>query len=135
MLTETQKAQIRMYLGCSDYWHYKHTRLESVLNNISPESETLIVAALDKLATVEAAIMSSGVAGAGIKRVDEVWFENGSKSVDVVRKTGRQWVGRISIILGVPIYSDIFGTAGYLGDSFSGLGGRSGGGGGWYGLG
>lgn len=132
-LTATEKAQIRLYLGYPDYFRYKHTRLESVLDNISPESEALIRDSLTKLTTVETAILDAGTNTAGLKRVDEIWFENGSKRSLEVRKTGRQYVSRISIITGVPIYSDVFGSTGYLGDKFSGLGSPNNGG--WYGLG
>lgn len=134
MLTETQKAKIRLYLGYPDYFRSKHTRLESVLENLSPESEDLIGASLTKLDTIEAALLEAGTDGAGVKRVDEIWFDNGKQRTSEIRKLGRQYVSRISIITGVPIYSDVFGGSGYLGDSFSGLGGR-GSNGGWYGLG
>lgn len=136
-LDATQKAKIRLYLGYPDYFRYQHTRLESVLNNLSPEAETQIADCLTKLETIEAAVLDSGTNTAGIKRVDEIWFETGSKRAVEVRKTGRQFVGRISIITGVPIYSDVFGSDGYLGDTFSGLGGGGGGrrNGGWYGVG
>jgi hypothetical protein len=132
MLTEDQKASIRLYLGYPDEFRYKHTRLESMLTNLSAPAETQIAGLLAKLATIETAFMTTGVTNAGVKRVDEIWFENGSKAASEVRKTGRTLVGRISIITGVPIYSDVFGTAGYLGDSFSPGGGRSTG---FYGLG
>jgi hypothetical protein len=135
MLTDTQKAQMRLYLGYPDHFRYKHTRLESVLDNLSPEAETQVASALASIATVETAILES-VGTAGVKRVDEIWFENGWVRASQVRKTGRMYVARLSIISGVPIYSDVFGTAGYLGDSFSGGGGGQGyGRGGFYGLG
>jgi hypothetical protein len=123
MLEETQKAKIRLYLGYPDMLRYRHTRLESVLTNLSPEAEVIIADCLEKLVTIEAAILEAGTSGAGLKRVDEIWFENGTVRSNEIKKTGRQFVSRISITLGVPIYSDVFGTAGYLGDTFSGSGG------------
>lgn len=134
MLTDTQKAKIRLYLGYPDHFRYKHTRLESVLTNLSAEAETLVGEILTKLDTVEVQLLDSANT-AGIKRVDEIWFETGGSRLLGVRKSGRTYAARLSIITGVPIYSDVFGSEGYLGDSFSGLGGRSGGGGGFYGLG
>lgn len=133
MLANSDKAKIRLYLGYPDHFRYKHTRLESVLDHLSPESETLVVSILANLATIETALLDAGTSGAGIKRVDEIWFENGTRRTAEIRKLGKQYVSRLSIIAGVPIYSDVFGSQGYLGDSFSGLGGRSGGG--FYGLG
>lgn len=134
MLTESQKASIRLYLGYPDYFRDQHTRLESVLLNLSPESEEIIGGCLDRLATIETALMEAGTDGAGVKRVDEIWFENGKVRTSEIKKLGRQYVSRISIVTGVPIYSDVFGSAGYFGDSFSGFGSPQGGGG-FYGLG
>lgn len=135
MLTDSQKAKIRLYLGYPDLFRYKHTRLESVLNNLSIDAESQIADLLGKLETVETAVLDAGTNAAGVRRVDEIWFETGSKRATEVRKLGRQYVGRLSIITGVPIYSDVFGTQGYLGDSFSGSGGGQRQGGGFFGLG
>ncbi len=135
MFTDEQKAKIRLYLGYPDHFRYKHTRLESVVDNLSAEAETIVIDLLAKLETVETAVLDAGINGAGIRRVDEIWFENGSKRSSEVKKTGRQYVARISIITGVPIYSDVFGTQGYLGDSFSGSGGGQRSPGGFFGLG
>ena len=134
MLTEMQKAQIRQYLGYPDYFRYKHTRLESVLTNMSPEAEVLIADTLTKLSTIEQQILDA-TAQAGVIRVDEIWLEKtGVQRILQMRKNGRMYVSRLSTIVGVPIYSDVFGGGGYLGDNFSGppAGTR---GGGFYGLG
>lgn len=135
MLTDTQKAQVRLYTGYPDHFRYKHTRLESVLDNLSPEAETQVISALASIAIIEAAILDS-IDLSGLKRVDEIWFENGWIRGSQIRKHGRMYVSRLSIITGVPIYSDVFGTRGYLGDSFSGSGGGApSGGGNFFGLG
>jgi hypothetical protein len=120
MFTDTEKAQIRLYLGRPDQFRYVDTRLESMLTTVSAEAEVIVRAALAKLVTIEAAMTSDdAIENAGLKRVDEIWFENGWRRLAEIRKLGRMQVGRISITLGVPIYSDVFGSAGYLGDSFS----------------
>lgn len=134
MLTDTQKAQIRLYLGYSDVYRYKHYRLESILTNLSPEAEILIADALAKLATIETTLLDAGTNGAGVKRVDEIWFFGAFERTGVIRNIGRQYVSRISITVGVPVYSDVFGKTGYLGDSFSPGGARYGNGS-FYGLG
>lgn len=123
MLSDAQKAQIRLYLGYPDYFRYKHTRLESVLDNLSPDAETLIGTALTTLVTIQTSLLAASTTQAGVKRVDEIWFDNSFKRPATIRSIGRMYVGQISIITGVPIYSDVFGTGGYLGDSFSGSGG------------
>lgn len=124
MLTDMQKATVRLYLGYPDHFRYKHTRLESVLENLSVEADAQVAALLVKVDTIETLILESAQT-AGVKRVDEIWFETGSKRPAELRKAGKQYVARISIITGVPIYSDVFGSQGYLGDSFSSGGGRS----------
>ncbi len=129
MLQPTECARIRLYLGAPDQFRQVDTRLESILGNISDEAEMIVRECLTALATIENLILTSGVTNAGIKRVDEVWFFEAGAMLNQQRKAGRTYVSRISIILGVPIYSDCFGTTGYLGDSFSGFGERSGGGG------
>lgn len=150
-LSATQKAQIRLYLGRPDAFRYLDTRLESMLDNLSDEAIVMVADALTKLAVVEVG-MASGAdsaadaaasSGAGIKRVGEVWFFGpaeaaagaaGGFAFKSLKAAGKYYRNRLSIITGVPIYSDVFGTEGYLGDSYSGLGRRTGGGG-FFGLG
>lgn len=134
MLTETQKEQCRVFLGYPDMYRYRHSRLESVLTNLSPEAETMIADVLGKIATVDTALLDAGTNLAGLKRVDEIWFENGKVRVTIVVALGRRYVNRLSIILGVPVYSDYFGIRGYVGDSFL-PGNGEGTGGGFYNLG
>jgi len=94
-----------------------------MLDQISDEAETQIRSTLVVLDQIDTLITTTGLANAGIKRVDEVWFFAAGAMLDQQRKTGRQYVARLSIILGVGVNSDIFGTSGYLGDNFgSGLG-------------
>lgn len=118
--TATQQTQIRLYLGYPDAFRYKNTRLESMIDDgaLSPEAETSVIAMLASIALIEAKILSTGLDAAGIKAVDEIhFFEN--KTWKELRNYGKMYVGRVSITLGVPIYSDVFGTGGYLGDKYS----------------
>ena len=134
MISDSSKAQIRLFLGYPDYFRYKDTRLESVLNNLSFDAEDQIAGIITTLQTVDGLLLAAGKQ-AGVKRVNEIWFENGWRRIAEVRKLGRTYVGRLSIIVGVPPYSDYFGTGGYIGDNFS-LGGRGNGtGGGFFNLG
>lgn len=132
MLSPMQKAQIRLFLGYPDHFRYKSTRLEGVLDNLSPEAETQVAELIGQIKDIETQALSAGTVNAGLKRVDEIWFETGTTRVTTVRKTGRHYVSRLSILLGVPIYSDYFGGGGYEGDSFTQGGARRGG---FYGLG
>lgn len=120
MLHPAERAKIRLYLGFADLLRDHHTRLESILGNLSDEAEDLIRENLASLVTIEALILSS-LPNAGLRKVDEIeFFASGARQIAEQRKMGRMYVARISIILGVPPYSDVFGTAGYLGDKFSG---------------
>lgn len=118
MLTSTQQAQLRLYLGYPDNYRWKNVRLESVMSNLSPDAETQIGTFLTNLATIETKLLGPGLTAAGVKRLDEIWFENGGSVGRELRKLGRRYVSCLSVILGVPIYSDVFGPNGYLGDSF-----------------
>jgi len=128
-LTDTQKAKCRHYLGYPDQFRYRNTRLESVLSNLSAEAETQVADILTALASIETSILSVALSQGGLKRVDEVEFYSGTSATSSRQNLGRMYAGRLSVVLGVPIYSDVFGKGGYLGDSFfPGFGQGSGGG-------
>lgn len=135
MLTETQKARVRQVLGFPDYFRQRHTRLESVLNNLSPESEVQIAATFLLIDEVDVALLKYGTIRAGVKRVDEIWFSDRYRPLLEIRRLGRTYVGRISVILGVPPYGDYFSGQGYSGDNFSGPPAGNRGEGGWYNVG
>lgn len=125
-----EKQRIRVYLGYASAWKYKHSRLESILDASEPEAESQIRECLAGLATVDGKLLTTAVNIAGIKKADETEFFGSSSVRSELHSVGKQLIGRISIILGVPIYSEYYGKTGYVGDSFSpGLGGRSGKGG------
>lgn len=129
MLSLMEKQRIRIYLGYASAWKDEHTRLESILDSSEPESEVQIRECLAGLATVDGKLLTTAVSLSGIKKADETEFFNTTSVRTELHSIGRQLINRISIILGVPIYSDYYGKTGYLGDSFSPFGGRQGGGG------
>lgn len=130
MLTETEKQQVRLYLGYPSAWRFKHSRLESLFEGTTPEAEIQVQSALASLALVEARILTVVLASAGLKKLDEMeWFASSGPRLEL-QALGKQYVSRISIVMGVPIYSNVFGRGGYLGDSFTpGLGSAGGSGG------
>lgn len=128
MLTDTQKSAIRLYLGYPDSYRYEHTRLESVLDNVSPTAEVQITALLTQLTELDTKIFVDGTVSAGVRRIDEIWLNTGTSPVfDSLSKTGRAFIGRLSTILGVPIQGDYYGRDGYPGDFFTWGGGTRGG--------
>lgn len=121
-LTDTQKAQIRLYLGKPDNFRYKDTRLESVMDNVSPDAETQIASVLASLVTIEGLLTTAiTIAAGGVKRVDEITFFDpiNGKTIGFLnaQSAGKFFAGRLSIILGVPIENNAFGGS-YGGDSF-----------------
>lgn len=129
VFTATQQTSIRLYLGYPDSFRYKDTRLESMFmpGAISDEAITSVLASLTSIAAIETQILGRGLGASGVKAVDEIEFFEGKNSEEL-RNYGKMYVGRISITLGVPIYSNVFGNHGYLGDKYSagGLGNSSG---------
>lgn len=87
------------------------------MDNVSPEAETQITGLLTSLTTVQTNMLTT-ISTAGIRRVDEVWFFEARSRLLEMKKLGRMYVTQLSIILGVPIYSDVFGSTGYFGDNF-----------------
>lgn len=132
-LSDDQKAQVRLALGYPDGWRYRNTRLESVMDNVSPQAVTLLTAILVSLTTVETQILAAATAGsAGVKRIDETTFFDPLGRVTIgftsAQEAAKYLVNRISIILGTPINANAYGSGGYPGDDFSPGGWPSGGG-------
>src|SRR5690349_6720682 len=121
--TALEKAKIRTYLGYPDLFRYKNTRLESALDALSPEGETLVRENLTKLATIDDTTIAEAFANGRLKRVDEIeWHAATSTQLsdhDLALLQARLWAGRISTIFGVPFYADAFGDEGYPGDKLS----------------
>lgn len=109
-----------MYLGYPSFFRYVHYRLEGAFSAIDNDADvqTLLTTALTNIIAIENTINTISLSVAGLKRVDDVEYYKNSQLMES-RKLGRMWVSRLSILTGVPIYSDIFGENGYLGDKFS----------------
>ncbi len=141
-LSLTEKSKIRNLLGYPDSFRYKNTRLESIMeNDVSTETENLIRSWLGQLdnfdsqiGTIASSTDTTTVSSGSLKRVEDIeWYptststSTSSDGVGNTQKSITDWqrffAGKISIALGVPFYSDAFGTEGYDGDSFSELGG------------
>lgn len=128
--TAEQRRDIRHYLGFPDVFRGANSRLEDAMDVIGgrPEVVEQVEAILAEIAAVIAALSPSSSSGlhtrAGIRKVDEIEFFGDSGRGNVaameMRNLGRQWVGRLSIVMGVPIVHDIFGSTGYVDDSWGG---------------
>jgi len=103
--TAAQKHDIRKYLGVSAAYFDLNTQLESMLDTIGADSDaqTIVEAILTELATVDAAVASSGSSSAtygALKKVDEVEFYStadgsGSDTVGALKR-GRMLVRRLA---------------------------------------
>jgi hypothetical protein len=120
--TETQKVEIRLYLGFPDVFQAGNPRLESAFDVIGarPETQAMVEAIMARIAdAITAAFDTSTASAGGIKRVDEIEFfgtDEGKTAEDHAIGNGRRAVNQLSIIFGIPIVNDIFGQRGYRGD-------------------
>lgn len=124
--TEAQKVKLRVYLGYPDTYQQANTRLESAIDVIGGRAatQTEVESVLASLAAVETSLASS-LSSAGLKRAEDVeWYEgsSGSAAIDQKRSEGRRYCSRLSIIFGVPLAGDYFGSRGYEGDNWMGVG-------------
>ncbi len=118
-----ERQRVRTLLGFPNRFRFASTRLESMLITLDDEAVDQVRGILVNIATVDNLILSIGLANLGLKRVDEVWFQDGVTQINQQRKAGRIFIGQLSIILGVPINADYYSSSGYPGDSFApGLG-------------
>jgi len=110
-LTETQKAQVRQYLGW-ERGYDRNSKLEDKLLNLSAEEESLVAAVLTKLVAHDAAIDAlTSDASARLRRVDEVEFSD-RDPYEQLRDQGRRLVAQLTALLGVDINRDFYGDGG-----------------------
>lgn len=135
MLTDHERTRVRFYLGVSSIHRYLNPRLEGLWGALDLDAEFIVQEILGQLSAVDAKLYGSdGEVGyiakiAGIKAVEEIQFQSGAAVADnAMRKIGRNLVGRLSSLLGVPIYADVYSGAGWPGDNYSANGLGSGGG-------
>lgn len=129
-LSSPQRAKLRLLLGYPSLFRYKDTRLESTFDSIDADAEALIVDLLGRFDDFDELIDQSSEDATGtLKKVDEIEFYQNPNAtaaggvVGIQTARAKQLVTRISTILGVPLYADIFSADGYPGDRFSELGG------------
>lgn len=123
--TDTQKRDIRKYLGVPFGFYDLTTRLESMMDLVGTNAtdEAEIVAWLTRLDEIDTALTGSGsstttVSYGAIKKVDEVEFfepsdssSSGSSTIAIVEQ-GRVLISRIARALGV---SDVLPLGDYFG--------------------
>lgn len=115
--TQPQRAKIRFYLGYSLPYGNIYTALDYAIDSAGalPDTQDLIEEILGQLDSVVEPVVSTTTTSVGaLKRVDEVeYYDAGSDSTqsDAINSLGRMYVHRMSIILGIPVLSDVFASA------------------------
>lgn len=110
--TETQKVQLRKWLGYPALHRQVNTWLESAIDVVGgmPESQLEVEAILAKLATVDPSIDDS-MTSAGLKRAEDLeWYQGGAVMTGVAR-VGQMYCQRLSTIFAIPLGDDAFGQA------------------------
>lgn len=120
--TTAQATKIRHYLGYPQVYQQANPRLENAILVVGGDVDAVaivqgLIADIDNVRTQ---IKGVALVSAGVKALDkgdvELYADN--EQTRGMRSIGRSYVGELSGIFGVPIATDIFGTAGYQGDGW-----------------
>lgn len=109
MLTDTQKAQVRLFLGYSDASRGGPGDLERALVSLSAAAETQVSGLLTQLASIDEKLASSWDRQKVIKAEDVTLAGEGE--LRALRSEGARLVRRLAIICGVPIGENPFQTS------------------------
>ncbi len=100
-LTDTQKAEVRLYLGYSDASRGGPGDLERALVSLSTPAETQVAALLTSLAGIDTRLAASWDRQKVLKAEDVVLAGEGE--LRALRGEGSRLVRRLATILGVPV--------------------------------
>lgn len=140
--SETQKVQIRFFLGYPFAFQYLNPRLESAISLVGANApaQTIVEGILTKLVTFYGidpgnpggpAQVDKAVVQAGVKRVESVddvvdfgttsgtGGASSSAILNAQNDVARQLVSALSSMMGVEIANDVFGKRGYSGDNWA----------------
>lgn len=111
-LSESQKADVRLYLGYSR-GRDRNPALEYRLDAgvLSAEEEARLAAALAQLAAIDAKLQSAALNNLDLERAEDVTFL-GPKQLDALRGQGRMLVERLAIVVEVEPARDFFDAGG-----------------------
>jgi hypothetical protein len=111
MLTATQKAQVRTYLG----WSPRYGGTDSALENafaalvLEPEHEVIVIALLTDLAGIETKLLDSHKRLKAVK-VGSIELDAFKTEIIGLRSEGMRLTGKLSVGLGVERRHNVFGT-------------------------
>lgn len=126
-LTETQRDQVRQYVGWTFRFRQTDSQLELALNAVDQDTtvQATVIVILGQLATIDTAITDAYSRIQAKALVGEVELME-SQEISILRSEGRRFVGRLAGYLGVPVYQDVYSSS--LPSHFTGYRGAYGGG-------
>jgi hypothetical protein len=111
-LTDTQRANVRLYCGWSARYFQTDSRLEQALNSLGSraEEEALVVAMLASLADIDTRLTAAykRLKAAAVGKITLP----GQLEVMTLRSEGRRFSGRLASTLGVAIRHDVWSGSG-----------------------
>ena len=125
--TETQKDQIRQYLGFAAGFYDSHHRLEGMLDKVgaSAVEQAGVEAIMAKIVLVEAAVATGGTSSSATGSLKEIigdvsWYSVGESegAVTTARDFGKILINRLAARFGFrrdELPSDYFGSGGWSG--------------------
>lgn len=115
-LTDTERSQIRKYLGFPGRFYQLDTELESAMSVLNgTEDEDRVREELARCIAIDAELDALLGSVQDVIQAGSTIQLRPAMQLQLIRNRGRQAVGRISAVLAVKIRSDAFGTGGYLG--------------------
>lgn len=112
--SETQRDQIRRYLGFPAAFRDQTYRLESMMDTVGANAveQASVEAILTEIAAVDTVLVGEAAESTehgDLKRVEEIEFYQTSQDHISAMKRGKMLIARLSQRLGVPPMADYFG--------------------------
>lgn len=109
--TDTQKAQIRFYLGYQERFIWRLPLLETQLMDgvLSSDTEGIAISILSDLATIDTGLVDAR-SRLKAKKVEDIDLP-GFDEIESLRDEGRRMVNRLAAIFGVDVNWDVYGES------------------------
>ena len=117
-LTDTEKSQIRRWLGYPDINRLHHQNLEDAMDAVSSDGEVIIREILAELIVINTQIAADRTKSQ-VTRVEDVWF-SGSEGLESLREDARRLVCDLAALLDVQVLRLPFSSGGNVGIALRG---------------
>ena len=118
--TNAERVKIRQLIGFPSVLLDRNSRLESAMDLIGADVDGAAAARaiMVNAATTDAALLVAQ-GDAGLKRAEDLeWYQ--SEEFRSLSSEGRRYCSQLSMLFGVPLVGDYYGTGGYRGDDWAG---------------